>query len=234
MKMIRQLLTVIFLGVGLLSISAEDATAQTNSLFGNNGPIGQTGGTTGRGTGGVGGTGSLTGNPLNSGGPGATQLGDLSNTINQGGFVGRSDNAGRFVGNANAGQQTNRSNRTFRGVQGRTTPRTTGGGNFNRAGFGGTAGTGSTGVFRPVHRVAFRHPVRSSAKINASLNQLVKRLAERSSRFKGLTIASHSNGEVVLRGTVESEATRKLAAAMMKLEPGVRSVKNELTVQASQ
>ena len=214
MRIQNRLLQITATSVGLFVACSSSLFAQANSL-------GTAGGNTGRGTtgtGGTGGTSSLTGNPLNTGGPGATQLGDISNTINQGGFVGRSDNTGRFVGNTRASQQSTQTSRTFRGMQG--------GGNRNQ---GGSASR-STSVFRPVHRVAFTFSPRTNAKIRTSLQSRMTRLSTRSPKFNGLTLAMNPKGEVVLRGTVQSESTRNLAAAMVKLEPGVRSVKNEINV----
>ena len=39
-----------------------------------------------------------------------------------------------------------------------------------------------------------------------------------------------ADGQVTLRGKVPSESTRKLVAILVRLEPGVRKVQNELVV----
>lgn len=83
---------------------------------------------------------------------------------------------------------------------------------------------------RPIHRVAFTYSPRTIVKLNTSLKTQFVQLASRNPRFQGLTLALNSNREVVLRGTVKDAATRKLAAAMARLEPGVRTVKNEIVV----
>jgi len=44
--------------------------------------------------------------------------------------------------------------------------------------------------------------------------------------------ASYENGAVVLRGSVATERDKKMMAKLMMLEPGVDSVRNELSVQA--
>ena len=156
---------------------------------------------------------------MNSG-IGSTQLGDLSNTVGASGFVGRSDNSGRFVGNVNAAQQTTRNSRNFQALQG---------GNRNVQ----PGATGQTRLkIRPVHRVAFTYSPRGTARIGASLNLQFTKLAQRHPRFQGLTLALNGSNEVVIRGTVKTESTRKLAAAMARLEPGIRKVKNEIVVKS--
>ncbi len=49
-------------------------------------------------------------------------------------------------------------------------------------------------------------------------------------RLNGLKIQVDQNGVVVLRGQVESEHARRLAENLVRLEPGVREVRNELQV----
>jgi osmotically-inducible protein OsmY len=39
-----------------------------------------------------------------------------------------------------------------------------------------------------------------------------------------------NNGTVVLSGQVESDSARRLATNLLRMEPGVRSVKNNLVV----
>jgi len=227
--------------------------AQNNSLFGNRGPLSQTGtttqrnsglagsglGTGGLGTGGLGtgglGTGGLGGqqsaNPLGTS-AGATQLGQLSGTIGQG-FVGRSDNVGRFVGERQAGQQNSQARRNFSGT-GNTGRRGTGANNVNRNGgnqngnrFGGNR---SQMTIRPVQRVAFQYPRRSNTRISTALQGRLQRLAERRPQLQGISLTMSDQGEVVLRGEVDSESAKGLVANIIRLEPGVRKVRNELTV----
>lgn len=218
-------LAVSGLALGIIAATTGAASAQTNSLFGNSGTSGRTTGTTGGGgTTGRSGTGAgqggLTGNALNSG-IGSTQFGDLSNSTGQSGFVGVGDNAGRFVGNRNAAQQTNQLSRNFQGARAGNTNVQPGANNNTQL------------KIRPIHRVAFNYSPRTIGRLQSSLNTQFTKLAQRNPRFQGLTLALNGSNEVVLRGTVNSEATRKLAAAMAKLEPGVRTVKNEIVVKPS-
>jgi osmotically-inducible protein OsmY len=50
--------------------------------------------------------------------------------------------------------------------------------------------------------------------------------------IKGITIEAEGS-TVTLKGLVESEDARRVAAALVALEPGVSKVKNELTVAAA-
>ncbi|MCH8828563.1 MAG: BON domain-containing protein [Planctomycetes bacterium] len=221
-----------FLTAIIAAAMSASAEAQTNSLFGNSGPLSTTGNATQRGGSAVSGGGAgLSGNQLNTGAPGTAQLGDLSSTIGQGGFIGRSDSAGRFVGNTNAGQQSTRTNRTFQAVQGGGNRGQTTGGNFGRNAGGGSA---SQSIFRPVQRVAFVFQRRPVASVRASIQVRLDRLALRSARFKGLSFSMNGTSEVVLRGKVKTASTRNLVAALAKLEPGVRKVRNEIVVESDE
>ena len=44
----------------------------------------------------------------------------------------------------------------------------------------------------------------------------------------GIYVQVAADGQVTLRGRVPSEDVRRLAAALVRLEPGVRRVRNEL------
>lgn len=229
------------------------AFAQSSSLFGSSGPLSTTGNaaqrgltnglggrqlgaTGGLGTSGTGGLGGQSANPLGTQ-AGTTQLGQLSGTVGQG-FVGRSENVGRLVGQRLSGQQgATSTNRNFRGVTntGRTgragtTVGGTGGGGFIP---GAQGGTGPQTTLRPVLRVAFRYPQRQATTIRTSVTKRLRELKLRQTRFSGVTATLDEGGEVVLRGTVASEETKTLAGNFVRLEPGVRSIRNELVVQST-
>ncbi len=230
----------------VLAASGTLAFGQSQSLFGSRGPISSL---SGSGTSGFGGTSSVGAANLGAGvtGPAGTsglggtgglgqtsgvpQLGELSQTIGQG-FVGRSDNLGRFVGNAQAGQQ---------GQLGTTGNRFGAGGlgargnNLNgqslnaRQGLGG-AGATRQRVVRPRQRIAFDYPQRSRSAIQQSVRTRISGLSRRAPEVAGVEVTVDGEGVATLRGTVESEDARRLAAAMLRLEPGIRSVENQLTV----
>lgn len=229
-----QLLASTIAVLALAAVSHE-ASAQTNSLFGNTGGTGAgaaTGRTGGAGaTGGIGATGgrATTGRGA-TGGIGAqgvqgAQGGTGFNAAGNAGFIGRNSNAGRFVGQQQAGNQTGRTNRTFRGTNTGGDPTQV---NRNAA---GNRTTGNQPTVRPVLRVAFRFQPRTVARMTTNVQTRFQELASRSPRFSGVTLGVNGDGEVVLRGTVPTERAKSLAANLARFEPGVRRVKNELVVR---
>lgn len=164
-----------------------------------------------------------------------TQMGELSATVGQGAFVGRSDTAGTFVGNRLAGQQ---------GIQA-TDVR--GGGGFGGGQFGGgqVSGRGQGGfgqngfgnasqrVVRHSLRIAFDHPAPESSAIETRLDAQFEKFRTSRPELQGVEIQIGGSQEVVLRGSVQNENDKKLAATLARLEPGVRTVRNELTVESN-
>lgn len=222
----------------------EIASAQTNSLFGTQGPVSQVGSDlrgSAVGTGTTFGTTSgtsvgLTGQTVSGGLTGSSGLGGTTQAGTASGFVGRNDNAGRFVGDQRVGQQSQQGG-TGRGRQttGNFGNRTGGGTGraFGDAQFGGPGGANqrSRRVIRPRQEIAFAYPQRPNASISDSLNTHFTRISQRDPRLVSVTVVIDEQGAATLRGEVDSLQTSRLAAIMARLEPGVRSVENELTVQ---
>ena len=104
-----------------------------------------------------------------------------------------------------------------------------GGGNFGMGMMGGNA------QGRKSIRASVRPEIEMSARGAADLS------ARTTSRFSNLPAAQkfpnvnarYENGSVVLRGSVATEKDKKMMERLMKLEPGVDSVKNELLVQGT-
>lgn len=144
--------------------------------------------------------------------------------------------AGRFQGNQLATQplagQNTAANQSFnRLLQVQTLQQT------NRLGsqFGG--GTSSRLMMRPSLRLGFAITKRPSAEISSSISRRFDKLTSRFSRladtrpaFSAVKIAVSDDGAIVLSGQVESDSAKRLAANMLRMEAGVRSVKNELVV----
>lgn len=251
-----------FAGVWCIAalMGTEAALAQTQSLFGNRGPLSQTGtGTSTFGRSATTGTGGLTTSGLGTGGLGTgglgtsalsqgpqlnTQMGALSATVGQGTFVGRSDNTGRFVGNRLAGQQTTQTGggqgASFAGTQGGF--RSGQGFAFSSAnqlsGQGNGFGAQPQAVpLRPQVRVGFEFTRLEPAKVQTSLQKRFAATsasslgARRGAELSRVGIDLEADGTVVLHGTVASEHQRRLAESLARMEPGVRSVRNELVVE---
>jgi hypothetical protein len=217
----------------LLFAAASDASAQQRSLFGGNSVIGGQTTQNQLGGGGGGGTG---GSVLGGGARGGGQAGSAAATAQsgnqtttgatlQGGFAGRPGVQG-FVGqNANALQGGGGNiNRQFN--------RAGGGGGFNQQGIGafGSAGTESGPPLRPLLRIAFAYPTISNTRIETNLGSRLEKLPARQTKLKGVEFSVEEDGKVVLTGTVASEEASRVAAAVIRMEPGVRSVENNLTV----
>ena len=204
-------------------------SAQTQSLFGNRGPAGQIGSNLSGSI--VGSTttfgaqsGALTGQTL-----GANQLGGAGT---QGGFVGRDDNTGRFVGDQRQVTQQNQ------GGRGRQFGNRGGGGGATGRAFGdqfGGRGNQSSArrIIRPRQEIAFTFRRPSTLQLNSTLRIRFKNISLRQPALRSVTVVLDEQGAATLSGQVNSPETMRLAAIVVRLEPGVRSIKNELTVAES-
>jgi hypothetical protein len=183
----------------------------------------------------------------------SSQFGIATLPSQQGSFVGFG-NQGRFVGNAQAGAQQlgggnsfggGRNNNQFGGRNnnqfGGRNNNQFGGGRGNNQGFGLDQNFGGQGNFggannrnqptiRPIQKVAFSYPQPNPSLTTTTINTRFEKLSERTS-FRGLNVEVVEDGKAVLRGTVASEDSRRLAERIVALEPGVRSVRNELVVE---
>ena len=193
--------------------------AQGRSLTGNQGGNANAAGQSGL---------SLGGNPLDAGS--GQGLGTITQQVGgqqQGGFIGRGNNANQFIGRGTQGGQTQLQRNNF-SQSGRN--RNTGGGN-NRT--GNRTGTGGTQrVIRPRLRIAFAYRKPSVSVAVTMLSSRFERLTSRRPSLSGVRIETGAEGEVTLQGTVNSAETRKLAEIMARMQPGVRKVHNELSVSA--
>ena len=200
----------------VFALACDSANAQTQSLLpggtgtARQGAIGQTG-TSGLGAG-------FGTNPFSS-----TQgLGQTTNT-NQG-FIGRNNQANQFIGRGAPTQGANQGRQQNRSIN-----RRTGGGNANRN-FGQRSGTQQTPI-QPRLRVAFTFQKTQMAAVSRSLRTHLDRVVVRKPSLKSVNYDLNDQGVLTLRGEVETIDDGKLAAALFRLEPGVRKVTNELTVK---
>lgn len=227
---------------------SSNASAQTTSMFGQSSA--RTGSTSSRSTA-SGGFSSFnstrqqtgTGTSMQSGfgqsqtgRTGTSGFGQQTAGTNRQGLVGRTDTSGRFVGSANAGQQnfstgTNALGQQF-GARSRGLNRQSnlfggmGGDEFG----GGNSGTNASGYRVPIpqQKVAFDYRDRPAPEVSQRLSTQLEKANQRLA-IRGVAL-SVEEGTVTLRGTVKSEGDRRLAEQLVRLEPGVRSVVNELEV----
>lgn len=166
-----------------------------------------------------------------------TQLGQMA-TFNNQGFIGA--NNGGFVGRSATGstvngQRANRQTGQFRRNGGRNGRNQNGNdGNDNNSN-GNRNAAASRLLIRPQHRVAFDYPQPVSTSVGTSLVTRLKTAMESRPEFSGVDVVFDENlGQATLRGSVNSTESAQVAVALVRLEPGVRSVRSELTLSGPQ
>ncbi len=157
--------------------------------------------------------------------PQFNQFGSVGSQIGQGSFVGRSDNAGRFVGQAQSGQQQSMSRFNFGGLGGRG---------------GRTAATIRTSIraietqntrrIRPQLKLGFSIPPMATPAVSNTLAVRLTAAQPSLGSVENVNLKLDDAGVVTLTGRVQSQEAKSLAAAILRLEPGVRKVVNELEV----
>lgn len=103
---------------------------------------------------------------------------------------------------------------------------------FNQQGMNNQNAQDSRRAIRPQQKVMFETPEYSPTELKTTLDSRFERLT-RQSALRGVTVELDAEGVVVLRGSVATAAQRQLAANMVRLEPGVKKVRNELTLNNS-
>jgi osmotically-inducible protein OsmY len=90
------------------------------------------------------------------------------------------------------------------------------------------ANSGTTNVkrARPQQRISFEYPKANLVRTQVEMSQRFRRLKT----VSGADTSISDEGVAVLTGTVVNDDARKLAEALARLEPGVRSVNNQLQV----
>lgn len=84
-------------------------------------------------------------------------------------------------------------------------------------------------AIRPQYRVSFDELPRPTTEIRSTLQPRFDSLSQ-TPTLRGVAYELDAEGVVVLRGTVDTPSQRRLAENVVKLEPGVKKVRNELTL----
>lgn len=206
--------------------SSSGMGGSSGSSMGGSGGRSTTGGSNGSSFGsanGRGGAGQNGAGGMNQ--PQLSEFGSAGNQIGQGSFVGRSNNSGRFVGQAQAGQQQSMSRSNFGGQGGR------GGQNGNNnQNFGQGNQTQNTRKIRPQMKLGFTNPPMATTAVSNTLAVRLTAAQASLGSVENVNLKLDDAGVVTLTGRVESPEAKSLAAAILRLEPGVRKVVNDLEV----
>ena len=84
-------------------------------------------------------------------------------------------------------------------------------------------------AIRPLQKVAFTHTAPHLPTVSTKLETRLNKMTAFKSPNRNLNLSVGKAGELVLKGQVASAEDAKLAENMARLEPGVRTVRNELT-----
>ncbi len=155
----------------------------------------------------------------------------------QNGFLGANPNQNSFLGRGNAQNQGGAMG--LNGMMNQLGNNRGGNRNANRGNMntmssmfnngGSMNGQSSAPPIRPRQRVAFDYPLPKGEVLQTTLQSQLTKSAIRRPAMANVMVSLNSDGEVLMRGAVSSQSEAKLVENMMRLEPGVRSVRNELT-----
>ncbi len=197
-------------GFGSMTSGKSGAAGGMTGSAGGLNPFGMQGGGTG-----LGGTGAQ----------GGAGIGGAMGAANSG-FIGR--NGGTFAGNAQAGQ----AGAGARGGATRNFSRTgnSGANDLRNSEFANGGKERKTSQVRPRQKVAFEYNAKATETVAATASVRMDRITLKNPSLKGVAVAVQDN-QIVLRGKVKTPEQARLAENLVRLEPGVRSVRNELEVE---
>lgn len=185
-------------------------------------------------------------------GNGASGMGGIGGSLGQSGFggtgtdgqgsglVGRRDTSGRFVGGTQTGQQSGGFGRGQTGQSGQfgRSQSNRGFGAGGQQGLGGqgseSAAPGAARLLHPQQRLGFAYQLPTSEATNQKLNTRFEKLTKRAALRGATAVKFEMQGSTLtMRGEVDSEETKRLVGMLAGLEPGVRKVENELSINAA-
>ena len=139
-------------------------------------------------------------------------------------FIGSTATTG-FVGGASQANTQQGTNRQFQAIQNNQSQQST------------SQQSGTAREVRTTLRVGFTFPTASQAHVsgrlaNANIASL-RRFSPIRPELAGIEVALNSNGTAVLTGSALNVETRRLAANLMRLQPGIRKVDNQIVVRAN-
>ncbi len=195
---------------------------------GSGGSSGALGSSFGSGLGGQGGSSPFGGSGMSGtspfGGAGASGFGNTSN----GGMVGRTNTG--FAGNSQSGQTTGGN------ARGATRNFGNGGGNFNSQRGNNNNNSQNqktertTSAIRPRLRVAFDYNVKTPQSIATKATTRIEKIGLKNPALRGVEVRIDGD-QLILTGKVKNEDQSRLAANLLRQEPGVKSIRNDLEVE---
>lgn len=226
--------TIVFLSLTSFA-SAQIGGTRTGGTTGTSGTSGMTGSSGIGGTSGLGGTtgstsatgqsstGSSTGAQTGTGAAtppsGGTEQSNAAQT-----FIGANATQG-FIGGSSQATNQQGNNRQFQAIQNKQSQQST------------SQQTGTPRAIKTALRVGFAFPTASQSQIagrlaNANVASL-GRFTPARPELAGIDVELNSDGIAVLTGSAPTVETKRLAANLMRLQPGIRKVDNQIVVQAN-
>ncbi|SFI45581.1 BON domain-containing protein [Planctomicrobium piriforme] len=83
---------------------------------------------------------------------------------------------------------------------------------------------------RPVLKLGFQMQSIPSSTLQSTVQTRLVALPNLGPRAASVTALADENGQVTLSGLVQSEDDRRLVETLVRMEPGVRNVRNDLKV----
>ncbi len=209
------------LGTSTSGLSGMGTSGLTGTTFGTTGTTTGITGTTNRTSTGTTGTTGTTGNTGTTGQAAGNGQTGTSNTATQN-FVG-GNAAQNFVGGSRQATNQQGTNRQFQAFQ-----------NTQQGMNQGMSTTGTPRQVRTALRIGFSFPNATSAQASGNLaaaNQAnLSRYVITRPEFTGINVNMTPEGVAVLTGSTDSVEASRLAANLLRLQPGVRGVDNQLAV----
>ncbi|HWL08160.1 MAG TPA: BON domain-containing protein [Planctomicrobium sp.] len=149
--------------------------------------------------------------------------GSVAAQVGQSQFAGRSADSAQFVGSQNASSgNAGRNNSQFSLLQGL----------MNNAEFNPNTnnGTQQSQPIVPQLKLGFVPPAIPPAEIQSTIQTRLVALPSLGMRSAGVSSRVNDQGLVVLSGVVPTEEDRLLMETLIRMEPGVRDVQNNLTI----
>lgn len=218
-------------GQGSSGTGSSSMFGNTGSSLGSSSGLGNSGlGNSGLGQTGQGGLGQ------NSTGFGQNRnTNGLTGNNQNNGFLGVNNNPNNFIGRNNQNGQTGNQN----GQTGNLGRQNRGGNNrqldsnlmnaINGGNQGGNNSQQQQPVIRPRQKIAFEYPQPKLDAIVTATQTRIEKLAGRYPHLADVKLDRDADGTIVLRGSSPSQADARVAENMIRLEPGVRKIRNELT-----